>query len=91
MSEKRVFGVEYKVVFEGYVAPFEVEKKEGPTELGPQVEAYWEEIKRNIRKMDMNDWQLELSCERCGGLVYLDEGKVTFECECTTESPNTQR
>jgi len=88
MSEKRVFGVEYKVVFEGYVAPYEVEKKDGPTEIGPQVEAYWEAIRKDISKMDWKDFELALSCECCGEVVHLYDGKVTFECECTTETPD---
>jgi hypothetical protein len=90
MSEKRVFSVNYKAVFEGCVGPYEVDKKEGPTEIRSQIEAYWEEIKRNIHKMEFSDWNLDAFCERCGGLVYLDDdGNATFECDCTTESPDT--
>lgn len=90
MSEKRVFGVEYKVVFKGSVAPYEVEKKDGPADISPQIEAYWEAIRRDISKMDMDSWDIELSCERCGEIVYLNDGKAKFECECTTESPDTR-
>ena len=55
MSEKRVFGVEYKVVFEGYVAPYEVEKKEGPTDIEPQIEAYWEAIYPTLKRVSGQD------------------------------------
>ncbi len=87
-SERRVYGVGYKVVFTGYAGEYEVDKVVGPVDISADKKRVWEKIGEKVRQMSPDDWELEISCAKCGEMVIVDDDdKAEFQCECTTESP----
>ena len=89
ISERRIYEVGYKLVFTGCAGVYEADKVKEPIDISADLKKVWEEMGRDVRKMDPSDWELELYCLKCGEFVYLDEeNKANFNCECTTESPD---
>jgi hypothetical protein len=92
-SERRIYGVEYKLVFTGYTGEYEVDKVKGPTDISADMKKVWakiwETVGREVRDTNPDDWTLELSCQKCGEIIFVnDENQAEFACECTTDSPN---
>jgi hypothetical protein len=90
-TEKRVYGVTYKVVFTGSAGSYEVDKSEAPVNIQQDKEEIWAKIERHVKQMDMDQFELTFECQRCGELVDVnDDDKAHFNCDCNTESPDTR-
>lgn len=88
-EEKRSYQVEYKVTFKGTTSEYSVDKSDQPVDITADRPKLWGEIHQEIQKMDKDEWSLDFSCGRCGEYVAVtQEGMATFECDCTTETPD---
>ena len=90
-AERRVYEVEYKLVFTGSAGDYEADKVTGPVDISADLEKIWanirETVERNVR--DPDDWTLEFRCLKCGEIAFVnDENQAVFACECTTETPD---
>ena len=89
MSSRRVYEMGYKLVFTGCAGTFEVDQVKGPFDISKDKKRAWEAIGENVRKMNPDDWELELRCLKCGELVIVnDDDQAEFQCECLTHDKN---
>lgn len=88
-SERRVYEMGYKLVFTGSAGTYEVDKMKGPFDISGDKKRAWEKIEENVRKMNPDDWELELRCLKCGELIFVnDDDQAEFQCECTETHDN---
>lgn len=86
-SGQRVYEMGYKLIFTGCAGKFEVEGVEGAFDISEDKKRAWEAIGENVRKMNPDDWELELYCLKCGEhIIVNDDDQAEFQCECTTET-----
>ena len=86
-SGKRVYEMGYKLVFTGCAGTFDVDKVKGPFDISEDKKRAWEAIGENVRKMNPDDWELELRCLKCGDLLVVnDNDQAEFQCQCTAET-----
>ncbi len=86
-SKKRRYVVEYKVLFTGSAGVFDAQSSGGKADVAENRKAAWEQVKKDLLKLDYDEISYDLSCEKCGELVFIPDGEseAQFNCDCTFE------
>lgn len=87
-SKKRRYTVNYKVVFTGHAGVFDAQSSNGRADVKDNQKAAWDQVKKDLQKLDYDQITYELSCDKCGELVFVPDGEseAQFNCECSFEA-----